>query len=45
MIVEVLAVDRVRLNLVERTAQGANEGAVILDGEGPAIEKDMTIGT
>lgn len=44
MIPKVLPVDLVRFYLVERAIEGANKGAVILYGKGPAIEEGKTIG-
>lgn len=44
MVAKVFPVDLVRLYFVERATQGANEGAIVLYGEGPAIEKGKTIG-
>ena len=44
MVPKVFPVDLVRLYLVERATQGANEGAIVLYGKCPAIEKGKTIG-
>ena len=44
MVPKVLPADLVCLYLFECAPQCANEGAIILDGEGPAIEKSKAIG-
>jgi hypothetical protein len=45
MVAQVLPVDGVGFYLDQAAVQGTNQGAIILDGEGPAIKQDMAIGT
>ena len=44
MVAQVLSVDGVGFYLDQAATQGANQGAVILNGESPAIKQDMAIG-
>jgi len=44
VVAQVLPVDDVGFYLDQAAAQGANQGAVIFNGESPAIKQDMAIG-
>ena len=45
VVAQVLPVDDVGFYLEQATTQGTNQGAVILNGESPAIKQDVAIGT
>jgi hypothetical protein len=45
MVTQMLSVNYMGFYLDQATIQGTNQGAVILNGESPAIKQDMAIGT
>lgn len=41
---QVVSADGVGFDFVETAIEGAQQGAVIFDGECPAVEQDVTVG-